>query len=222
MAACFLRQQEWGLHVSDRSIVYIDGFNFYYGAVRGTAHKWLNLERLFERLRPDDDIRIIHYFTAIVSGSHRRDQERYLQALATLPKVNVILGKFKTKQVRCRVAGCDYRGSRMFDAKEEKRTDVNIALQMLDDAHHDRTERFVLVSGDSDLVPAIDLLKKQWPEKQVIVYVPSRNPIRGAAVELRSAADKDRTFPLALLPRCQFPPEIPDGRGGIIGKPDDW
>ncbi|MBU0641361.1 MAG: NYN domain-containing protein [Planctomycetes bacterium] len=205
-----------------RSIIYIDGFNFYYGAVRGSAHRWLDLERLFTRLRPDDRIRVIHYFTALVSGSKRASQERYLRALATLPKVNVILGRFKAKQVRCRVTGCDYTGSRMFDATEEKRTDVNIALQMLDDAHHDRADRFVLVSGDSDLVPAVDLIKQQWPAREIIVYVPSRNPIRGAAVELRSAADKDRTLPLQLLPRCQFPATVSDGHGGVIAKPDGW
>lgn len=205
-----------------RSTIYIDGFNFYYGAIRGTAHRWLNLERLFERLRPDDDIQVIHYFTALVSGRHRTGQERYLRALATLPKVNVILGKFKTKQLRCRVSGCDYGGTRMFEAPEEKRTDVNIALQVLDDFFHDRSDRIVLVSGDSDLVPAVDLAKKHAPAKQVIVYVPSRNPIRGAAVELRSAADKDRTFPLQLLSRCHFPPEVPDGRGGVLRKPKGW
>ena len=54
--------------MSRRSIVYIDGFNFYYGAVRGTRYKWLNLESVFRRLRPDDDLQAIYYFTALVSG----------------------------------------------------------------------------------------------------------------------------------------------------------
>lgn len=208
--------------MNKRSIIYVDGFNFYYGTVRGTSHKWLNLERLFERLRPDDEIQVIHYFTALVAGSHRPNQECYLRALATLPKVNVILGKFKTRQIKCRVRACQHRGSRIFDATEEKRTDVNIALQMLDDVHHDRTERIILVNGDSDLVPAVDLVKKESPKTQVLVYVPSRNPIRGAAVELRSAADKNKTFPLQLLPLSQFPSEVQDGRGGVIKKPASW
>jgi len=33
-----------------RTIVYIDGFNLYYGAVRGSAFKWLNLQRFFQLL----------------------------------------------------------------------------------------------------------------------------------------------------------------------------
>jgi hypothetical protein len=39
-----------------RTIVYIDGFNLYYGAVRGSAVKWLNLQRFFQLLRPHDNM----------------------------------------------------------------------------------------------------------------------------------------------------------------------
>jgi uncharacterized LabA/DUF88 family protein len=208
--------------MATRSIIYIDGFNFYYGALRGTPHKWLDLDRLFSRLRPTDDIQTIYYFTALVDGRRRMNQERYLLALATSPKVDVVLGKFKRKQVTCRVGGCSYSGSRAFETTEEKRTDVNIAIQMLDDVLHDRTDRVVLVSGDSDLVPAIELIKTRSPATQIVVYVPTRNPIRGAAVELRSVADKNRTFPLPLLRVSQFPATLPDGHGGVIEKPTDW
>ncbi|HPC97272.1 MAG TPA: NYN domain-containing protein [Sedimentisphaerales bacterium] len=205
-----------------RTIVYVDGFNFYYGAVRGTPHKWLDLEKCFLRLRPADDIRRIWYFTALVDGAKGARQQAYLQALATRPLVQVMLGKFKLKQIKCAVPGCSYPGSRVFDVPEEKRTDVNIALQLLNDANHDHADQFIIVSGDSDLVPALETVKTQWPAKRLTVYVPSRHPLRGAAVELRSAADKHRTFPQALLKVCQFPPELPDGRGGLIRKPDRW
>ena len=190
--------------------------------MRGTRYQWLNLESVFRRLRPDDDLRAICYFTALVSGPKRSRQECYLRALSTLPSVRIIRGKFKIKQVRCRVAGCSYPASRFFDAPEEKRTDVNIALQVPDDVHHGRADRIILVSGDSDLVPALEMVKAESPQTQVIVYVPSRHPIRGAATELRAAADKDRTFPLRLLEVCQFPAEVPDGRGGVIRKPAGW
>ncbi|MBN1359873.1 MAG: hypothetical protein JW993_04745, partial [Sedimentisphaerales bacterium] len=93
---------------------------------------------------------------------------------------------------------------------------------LLDDASHDRADQFVVVSGASDLVPALEMVKAQWPEKRLIVYVPSRHPLRGAAVELRSAAAKHKTFPQALLKVCQFPPMVPDGRGGTIRKPPGW
>lgn len=118
-----------------RTIVYIDGFNLYYGALKGTPHKWLNLERYFTMLRPNDDLRAIKYFTALVKGQTRANQELYLKALATLPLVEVILGKFKKKRVHCNESSCLHAGNRMFETVEEKRTDVNIAVSMLDDAY---------------------------------------------------------------------------------------
>ncbi|GIK15748.1 MAG: hypothetical protein BroJett003_07120 [Planctomycetota bacterium] len=205
-----------------RSIIYVDGFNFYYGAVRGSSHKWLNLALCFRHLRPHDQIQRIHYFTAIVDGETRTNQEIYLRALATTPEVNVILGKFKFKERKCQVTSCTFNGSRTFVMPEEKRTDVNIAVQLLRDIYHDNADRFIVVSGDSDLVPALNLAKSEAPEKKIIVYVPSRNPTRGAAVELRSAADRNRTFPLRLLSVSQFPSALPDGQGGFIHKPAGW
>ena len=70
---------------------------------------------------------------------------------------------------------------------------MHIAVRMLADAYQDHADRFILVSGDSDLVPAVTTIKEQFPDKEIIVYIPSRNPARGAAVELRAAADKHRS-----------------------------
>ena len=204
-----------------RSIVYVDGFNIYYGAIRGTAHKWLNLERFFRLLRPNDDLQVIRYFTALVNGPTRPNQEVYLKALETLPLVEIELGKFKTKRVKCRVSACSYAGSRLFPTEEEKRTDVNIGIRMLDDAYQDLCDLFILVSGDSDLVPAVHLVKERFPHKKIAVYVPARNPVRGAAVELRSAADRAKLLPLQLLPHAHFPPRVPDA-GGFLVKPTTW
>src|SRR4051794_13407232 len=95
-----------------RSIIYIDGFNFYYGAIKGGPHKWLNLERFFKMLRPHDDICQIHYFTAMVSGPTLPNQQTYLRALATLPLINVVLGNYKAKRIKCILAGCTFAGNR--------------------------------------------------------------------------------------------------------------
>jgi len=208
--------------VKKRSIIYIDGLNLYYGAVKGTPFKWLNLQLLFERLRQDDDIQRIKYFTTLVTGSHQINQLSFLAALGTCPKIEIIMGKFKTTNVKCQVRQCAFNGSRFFQVQEEKRTDVNIATTMLDDAYDDLADRFILVSGDSDLVPAINKLKMRNPTKEVIVYVPARNEVRGAATELRGAADKNRTLPQALIKVSQFPAIVPDGRGGTIIKPLSW
>ena len=97
-----------------RSIVYVDGFNVYYGALRGGPHKWLDLQRYFKLLRPHDAIQRIRYFTALVDGSAKANQALYLRALETLPLIDTILGKFKTKQIQCRHSGCTLAAPRFF------------------------------------------------------------------------------------------------------------
>jgi len=77
-------------------------------------------------------------------------------------------------------------------------TDVNIAVHMITDAIYNNCGRFVIVSGDSDLVPAVRTVKTLTKNKTVIVYVPARNKIRGATGELRKASDKHRTLPNAV------------------------
>ena len=132
--------------VSLRTIVYVDGFNFYYGVLKGTPYRWLDLEKFYTLLRPHDQIQSIKFFTALVDpGPHRDRQDTLLSALrACAPAVEVILGRFKLKQVDC--SRCTSRWLQ----PEEKRTDVNIGIHMIDDAHRGRCERQVVVSGDSD------------------------------------------------------------------------
>jgi 6-hydroxy-3-succinoylpyridine 3-monooxygenase len=205
-----------------RSIIYIDGFNLYYGALKGGPYKWLNLERYFNLLRPNDCIQKIRYFTALISGSHANNQKVYLQALETLPLVDIIFGKFKVKQIECQVSGCAIPPPRFFQSNEEKRTDVNIALWMLSDAQNNLCEKLILVSGDSDLVPAISMVKNEYSDKEITVYIPARNVTRGAAVELRGAADKNKTLPLQMMHAAQLPAEINNSAGQIIRKPLSW
>jgi uncharacterized LabA/DUF88 family protein len=206
-----------------RTIVYIDGFNLYYGAIRDNpSWKWLDLEKFCRHLRPHDDLRLIRYFSALVEGTARANQEAYLRALAATPSIEITLGKFKKKTLKCGVAPCKWTGNKRYGTQEEKRTDVNIAIFMLDDAYRDMCDHFILLSGDSDLVPALNMVRLRFPEKKITVYVPSRSPVRGAAVEIRTAAHVNRTLPLNLLPKSQFPDRVPDGSGGFITRPATW
>jgi 6-hydroxy-3-succinoylpyridine 3-monooxygenase len=192
-----------------------------YGALKGGPHRWLDLDRYYGLLRTDDDVQRIWYFTAVIQGPRRRHQLTYLRALSSTPRVSIQHGRYKEKLVRCTVAGCRYTGSRAFHVPEEKRTDVNIAVQMLDDANQHQAERMVLVSGDPDLVPAIRTIKQRFPTIQAIVYVPARDPRRGAATELRTAADRHKTLPLGLLMRAQFATVVSTPNGSVV-RPAAW
>ncbi|PVV83522.1 hypothetical protein DD509_06745 [Dehalogenimonas alkenigignens] len=79
--------------------VYIDGFNFYYGALKHTPYKWIDLSRLCAHLFPADTIHRIRYFTARVKPTHNDPyapirQEIYLRALRTIPNLSIFLGRY--------------------------------------------------------------------------------------------------------------------------------
>ena len=167
--------------MTKKSIVYIDGFNFYYGMVRGTPWKWLDLQRYFEVIRQDDDIQEIFYFTAEARGSAGQRQETYLRALNTLPKVSLMVGRYKDKTFTCGVTACTLVRPQRYTGVEEKQTDVGIGVQIVDDAYQQRAERIIVVSGDSDLLPALKLVRHRFPGIEIIVYVPgARGSVRAA------------------------------------------
>lgn len=209
-----------------RAIVYIDGFNFYYGELKNTPHKWLDIQAMAERLRNAEDVVLVRYFTSFVMGPSAALQSVYVQALSSLPKVRVQLGRFKNKTITCMNEACTFTGNRRFTGVEEKRTDVAIGVDMVDDAYQDRCDRLILISGDSDLVPAVRLVRRQFPQRQVIVYVPGQ---RGTAQdgerradELRQVASDVRPFPAALLRHCQLAEEVTLPSGHVVRRPAKW
>lgn len=121
-----------------RTIVYIDGFNFYYGMLVDRPDlKWLNYQRLAELLRPDDEIVQVRFFSAEVDRhlktSGKRDRQRRLwAALKTQSTFTLILGKFAKRDRKCLVPTC-HNPERRFSALEEKQTDVNLALNLIHD-----------------------------------------------------------------------------------------
>ena len=84
--------------------VYVDGFNLYYGALKDTPYKWLDLSRMGALLLPGYQITKIKYFAARVSA--RDDdpdkptrQQIYFRALKTLPDLEIVLGRFLAHDV---------------------------------------------------------------------------------------------------------------------------
>lgn len=141
--------------------VYVDGFNLYYGLLRNRPDlKWLNLRKVAQMLFPRDQVDYVGYFTAAVdtdhaspSATHLR-QRAYWDALRTLG-VEIIEGRLERREKECRAHQCTYAGSRTFSAPVEKMTDVNIALRMVLDAQKHAPDAVCVISGDTDLLPAM-------------------------------------------------------------------
>ena len=155
-----------------RVIVYIDGYNLYYGLLskfRG-KYKWLDLQAFSESfLQTGMELVAVKYFTAITksTASAKQRQEIYLSALqAHCDKLAIYYGRFQRKTKQCRHCGEQHLGY------EEKKTDVSIACEILNDTHLDRYDRCYLVSGDSDLAPPLKIIRKHHQNKQTIVAHP--------------------------------------------------
>ncbi len=196
---------------------YVDGFNMYYALMYGrrfACYKWLDYRNLAERkIYRHDTVGDVVYFTSLVSWKPDSDRRHktYIKALRSAG-VEVVLGRFKRKQIICHK--CDEK----FWTHEEKRTDVNIALRVVADAHNDRFDKAVLVSADSDLLPVMDTVRKLTPDKEVGLML----PIRRRSDELRDAADFVFKMHEKDLRSAQFPHTIDLGQGVTVQRPASW
>lgn len=204
-----------------RTIVYIDGFNFYYGQVKGTPYKWLNLDALCRSYldTSKNDIQKIKYFTALVkSRPHDPNQgvrqQAFLRALTTIPHLEIIYGHFLSHVVS--MPRANGRGSVNVIKTEEKKSDVNIAVHMLHDAYRNMYDLAVLVSNDSDLSEPIRIITTEMGKK-VGILNPQKKPSR----ELGKYAIFQKQIRAGALAACQFPLQIQDSHG-IVHKPTTW
>ena len=166
-----------------RTYIYVDGFNFYYGRLRGTRYKWVDLYALFGNLLVGPhDIQRINYFTAIVNPSRaggdpdvRMRQQTYLRALESLPAVKVHLGKFNEYDNRMPKAAPPHQLVRVIKT-EEKQSDVNLAVHLVNDAWKDRYDCAVVVSDDTDMAGAMKLIRQEFPSKKLGLVSPRARP----------------------------------------------
>lgn len=151
-------------------------------------------------------------------------QQKYLEALSTFPKVQIIEGYYNRFRVKMPFAkepckSCEKTGDYAVVWKnEEKRSDVNLATAMLVDAFGNAADTFVLISGDSDLAGPLDVIRHQL-KKQALVF----NPHEGGKDELQFYATYYKHIPRDLPSKCQLPYEIPVGKNGhVIRCPEAW
>ena len=210
--------------VAVRTIAYVDGFNLYFGALRGTPHRWLDLQRLMElHLKPQNQLMGIKYFTAKLNSRPNDPdaparQATYLRALGTLPNLEITLGHFLTKNVRMLLANPAPGQPPMATVvkTEEKGSDVNLAVQLLHDAHLNRFDCAVIVSGDSDLLMPVKIVRNEL-SKVVGVLNPQRHPCR----VLEASANFYKHLRPNFVAAAQFPDTLTDARGTFT-KPAAW
>lgn len=159
---------------------YIDGFNFYYGIKRsvkanprwGNAY-WINVVSLCNSfIGPNEVLDKVIYFTASpLDPDQSSRQSAFLNANKALNNnlFEVVRGKYLAKQITCPYCGAT------ISRPEEKKTDVNISVKMIDDCMKNQTEKVVLISADTDLIPPLELIKSSFPEIKLKVMFPPSN-----------------------------------------------
>ncbi len=202
--------------------VYVDAFNLYYGALKGTAYKWLDLGRLCRLLLPGYSVHRIRYFTAVVEArpgdpGQQQRQQAYIRALGTIPQLSVHYGSFLTNRVRLPLATPVPGGPRTMEVlrTEEKGSDVNLATHLLIDGFHGDCEAAVVVSNDSDLRAPVDAVRNELG-LPVGIVIPNPRVKRSA---LRG--DFYRRLRAGVLAASQFPPRLVDAHG-MIRRPPEW
>jgi len=196
-----------------RTYVYVDGFNLYYGAVKGTPYKWLNILQLCQLLLPKNQILKIKYFTALVTArpgdpDQPNRQQIYLRALRTIPDLEITYGHFLEHEVMMPVAGSPAGSPHYVKVikTEEKGSDVNIAAHMISDGYKDAYQVAILLSNDSDLVEPVGVLNPRpaSPSHELRKYATFVKPIRSG-----------------VLAASQFPRTLTDANGSFY-KPPKW
>lgn len=182
--------------------VYVDGFNLYHALKNlGEPHlRWLNLRSLAEKFtdRKTETIAKIYYFSAIATHMDKgiiTRHEAYIEALSCFD-VDFVPGHFKQKIIR-------YQGNNIL-RHEEKETDVNVAIHIVRDAMKRAYDRILVITNDTDIIPAIRMARQENPALRVkIITPPGYKPhftLRGAAEQKNPTIISVAHIRMSLLP----------------------
>jgi uncharacterized LabA/DUF88 family protein len=190
---------------------YVDGFNLYHSLLRFKNPKveWLDLYALCLRLiQPKtEQIKAINYFSAYADWlpDPMPRHKEYIKALEATG-VTPILGHFKEKDREC------FRCGATWVAHEEKETDVSIGITMLNDAYKGRYDRAYLVTRDSDLMPAVKMIRAEFPKKELIAVAP---PMMGHSNDLLTVCNGKKKITPDQVLSCLLPQQVKKADGTV-------
>ncbi len=214
-----------------RTILYIDGFNLYYGALKDTPYKWLNPVSLAYKVFPKNKVIATKFCSAKISALPKDPdaptrQMTYWRALKTIPRLEIIEGFFRTRETTAKVVNPPPPFAKIYKT-EEKGSDVNLGAHLLMDAFQNRYDAAIVITGDSDLVTPIRMVNEQL-NKAVLVINPQllsgphrRKHPRGSAGLQQAASAYRKGIRDAQLASSQFPNTITD-HIGKFSKPRIW
>jgi uncharacterized LabA/DUF88 family protein len=204
---------------------FVDGFNLYH-ALDGNSsfhkYKWLDLHQLALHFSkpPYENLQGVKYFTAYASWRPSDTVSRhkaYVKALQSVG-VQVVLGRFQAKQRICKAPrGCGLS----FTVHEEKLTDVNIAVSIVEACVTNRCDILYLISGDNDLVPALETAKRLCSSLEITVVLPINAKAKTLTNICHQSGYTIAKISEPYLAASQFPDNIIIG-GKPYTRPPTW
>jgi uncharacterized LabA/DUF88 family protein len=200
-----------------RVIAYVDGFNLYFGLKGKGWHRyyWLNIRLLVENLlRRNRRLLLTKYFTTRITSppDKVRRQSTYIEALETLDDFQIFYGTYQLNPRKCRSCGFED------EVPKEKKTDVNIGVEMLKDAYRDRFDVALLVSADGDLVPVLEAMRELFPNKEIVIAFPPKR----WSIHLANLADNSFAIGRRIIAKSLFAEEVRKPDGYILRCPPSW
>jgi uncharacterized LabA/DUF88 family protein len=147
----------------NRIKIFIDGFNLYHVLDNHREYhqyKWLDFSKLASLfIKRDEQIVGINYFTALATWNPGKVERHKIFITALRSRsIKVIYGQFQKVTKRCR-GTCGEK----YETHEEKKTDVNIAIDILKSAVLDEYDTAMIISADSDLIPVVEAVRELFP-----------------------------------------------------------
>lgn len=195
-----------------RVACYVDGFNLYHSIDDlGMPHlKWVDLWALAQSLcRTGETLTKVAYFSAYATW--RPDAyARHRQYVAALKYRNVEchMARFSAQTAKCLSCGTTWT------RHEEKETDVHFSLTLLEDAIDNVFDRAIIISADSDHVPAVRRVRTRLPAKQMFAATPPGR--HNKAREMLRACNSNTNITQGRVARCLFPQSVVDANGTVI------
>lgn len=201
----------------ERVITYIDGYNLYFGLRDSglATSRWLDLVGLSRSLlKSNQQLEITRYFTTRVRNNPdaASRQSIYIDALESLGSIDIAYGHFLSKRLKC------YNCQHTWSTHEEKKTDVNIAVRLLEDAYDDRYDLAIVISGDSDLAPPVAAVQRRFANKRVLVAFPPKRHSQ----DLRMHASAAFTISKTKIRSSRLPNPVTTTSGVVLHAPSGW
>jgi hypothetical protein len=208
-------------------VFYFDGFNFYHGfksyiSINGDwkDYYWLDFGKFCSQFVFAHDNQTLHkikYFTAPPKNVQKKSKQSALFAANKIINgdiFEVINGHYADKFIDCH-AKC----KEQFKVPEEKCTDVNLALAMVNDCIEGNVDVITLITADSDQVSTIKYIKNKFPHIKIKVYFPPNrksNEIRDLMRTLVYLENHEDKFKHAKMPGQV------KGETKTYYRPEDW